>query len=515
MPVDPEYLSLVYPGPMPAFLYGRVSFDPLKRGSSVEDQLEGGQELCDRHGWPVQGVFKDVSISASRYRIKERDEFDRMIDGILARECRIVVAFEASRYYRDLEAYLRLRNACTEAGVLLCYDGQVYDLSKRADRKATARDALEAEDEAESTRERNARTARKRTSAGKPHGPAPYGYRRRYDSDTGELIDQVPDDDQAEVVREVFKRVAAGDSEYAIRVDLNARGVPSPSYRGSPWSEQNLQVMLRNRAYIGERTHFGRTVAQATWKPIVDLALWNAVQDIVNAPTRASTSSREIVHLLSGIARCGPCDQDGVRSLVRTVKHRSGNRAYGCKANESPRRFCVTVSEPLLDAFVVEGLLAWLGSPQLVTAFRADDSGEVTAAAARAKALRQQLDEARELAAKFGPDGVPQLSVASLAAMEAALMPQIAAADSVAVPRELPPVLVPFVDAEDVERVWGELDINQRRSVVRAAVTVRVWKAGSKGARTLRPGRVTLAFAGQPGFVPLLRGKDGVLASVS
>ncbi|MDX2863413.1 hypothetical protein, partial [Streptomyces scabiei] len=81
--------------------------------------------------------------------------------------------------------------------MLLCYNGQVYDLSKSADRKATAQDAVNAEGEADDIRERNLRTTRLNAKRGGAHGPVPDGYKRRYDPDSGDLVDQIPHPDRA------------------------------------------------------------------------------------------------------------------------------------------------------------------------------------------------------------------------------------------------------------------------------------------------------------------------------
>ncbi|MFE5872875.1 recombinase family protein, partial [Streptomyces roseifaciens] len=121
MPIAPEHLHLMYEGPFYAYLYGRNSQDPRKKGSSVKDQLDEGHELCEGNNWPVVDVFRDVGVSASRHARKNRKDFEAMIEGINAGKCRIVVAWEASRYYR----------------------------------KATAQDALQAEDEVEGIRDRN------------------------------------------------------------------------------------------------------------------------------------------------------------------------------------------------------------------------------------------------------------------------------------------------------------------------------------------------------------------------
>lgn len=487
MPIAPEQLGLLYPGPFDAYLYGRASRDPKKRGRSVESQLREGRQLCTDNDWPMVGEFTDVDRSASRYARRGREQFEEMLEGIEKGVPRILVAFEASRYYRDLEAYLRLRNACMAAGVLLCYNGTVYDLSKRVDRKATAQDALQAEDEAEGIRERNLRTVRQNAREGRPHGRLLYGYARRYDPDTGELVEQYPHPERAEIVREVFRRIAAGESSYAIVRDLNSRGVTRPNRR---WAEDHLFGMLRNPAYIGRRVHQGVDVGAAAWPGIVDEETYYAVQAIVRDPARRSTRERAIRHLLSGIVHCGVC-----KALLRVQKNR-GYNSYICS-----RGFCVSMREDKLDAYVEEAVIEWLASKAAVDAFRpASASGDLAAARARLAALTRQLTEAQELASSLGADGLPRLSALSLAALEQQLAPQIERARREAEAVGVPPVLRDLVGAADVDERWQDYTLPQKRMVIQKVVHPSVNRARGIGVRAIEPGRIGLLFAGQPGF---------------
>jgi DNA invertase Pin-like site-specific DNA recombinase len=325
MPVDPAYLHLVYPGEtFNAFLYGRNSHDPTGKGRSVDGQLHEGRDLCERHSFPIVGVFdKDVGRSASRHGKKRRDDFEAMLEGIAARECRIVIAFEASRYYRDLEAYVRLRNACYEANVLLCYNGTVYDLSKREDRKATARDALDAEDEAEGIRDRQVRTQRQLAEQGKPGGRTPFGYKRSYDPETGELVEQVRHPVRAPYVAEMFTRLVAGQTLYGIAQWLNSE--PAARHPGGRlWGVERVGTMLRNPAYNGKRVHQGKIVRDAKWPPISDdedfPETYQRAQAILADPTRLTHRLSRLAHLLTYIPLCGEHEEDGILSAGRRVR---------------------------------------------------------------------------------------------------------------------------------------------------------------------------------------------------
>lgn len=495
MPLAPEYLHLVHRGPFPALLYGRASRDPRKRGRSVGDQLDTGRDLCESYGWPVVEEFKDVDRSASRHARRARDDFEALIAAIEAKKGRIVVAFEASRYYRDIEAYIRLRNACMNAGVFLCYNGQVYDLSKREDRKATAQDAIAAEDEAEGIRDRVLRSTRAQAKKGLPHGRLLYGYARRYDPDTGDLIEQYPHPEQAAIVLEVFERIAAGETEYSILQDLRARGERTP---GVEWGYYHLPNMLRNVGYKGRRLHRGEDFGAATWPALVPEELFDAVQEIIGDEGRKTVRDYSVRHLLSGIARCGECPD---HPHLRVLKSR-GYLAYNCSG-----KFDTQMREEKLDAYVEEAVISWLGSKVAVAAFQSDEQGKrAERARARYRALQRQLDEAREMSTTFKEDGTPRLSLASLAMQEERLVPQIEAAKRESRQMTAPPLVRRLVGSPDVDRIWNEeLTIEQRRTVLRTVVNVRLHRARAKGVRAIQPGRIAMVFVGQSGFRDQLR----------
>lgn len=498
MPIDPEYLHLVRPdlAPFYAFLYGRNSHDPKRKTRSVGDQLSDGRSLCDRHKWPVRREFKDPGISASRHSRKRRDDFEEMLQGIADGECRIVVAWEASRYYRDLEVYVRLRRACLEAGVLLCYNGQLYDLSRREDRKATAMDAVSAEDESDGIRDRNLRTTRRVAAEGRPHGPAPFGYRHVYDEHTGELIERVPDPEKADVVCEMFQWAEEGTPLAAIARTLNGRGLPTRL--GGAWQSRTVLMMLRNRAYIGERVHLGNA-RPGTWEGIVDAERFATVQARLDAQKRGKGQAPSVKHLLSGIAYCSAHEPTTLKKEP-TTRHRA---IYRCYEGD------LSIQADAFQAYVEEGVLTWLSSDKARSAFRRNQPGDkARAARLRLAALQAQLDEARTKAKTLRRDGTGMLlSIDSLGAMEAGLLPQIEKARSEAEEAQVPQMLRNILGKprDDVDRIWEALTLPQQRMILRLCVTIRLHPARAMGVKRIEPGRVTMSFYGEPGFRPVTK----------
>ncbi|BBC35207.1 hypothetical protein SGFS_065010 [Streptomyces graminofaciens] len=507
MPVAPEYLHLVYPGrtPFNALLYGRNSRDPKKKGSSVSDQLSTGRLLCNTHDWNIAHEFKDTGISASRHAKKRRDEFEDLLDAIEEGRGNIVVAFEASRYYRDLEVYVRLRNACLAANVLLCYDNQVYDLSKRGDRKMTAQDAIAAEDEAEGIRDRNVRTVELNAQAGKPHGKIPFGYIRRYDPATGDLIGQFEDPQRGPQVVAAMERFDSGDSLTAV-VEWLQDTPDAARADGVEWTTDLARYMLMNPAYVGQRVHQGSVLRRATWDPLKGLetaegqAMFRRVAKRLTDPERRTQQGNQPKHLLSCIALCGEC---GDHAILTKFNHTNGSAMYSCQS-----RHDTSIKKDALDAYVEEALFGWLADKPKARAALVPDDSDVRAASALAQEqvdqLTAQLEEARGLATQLDENNRPRLSVASLASLEAALQPQIDEARARVERVTGTPVLIQrLLSAPDPEAVWNGTDmepgltLDQRREAVRSIVTVRLFKAA--GSRRVSS-RVQLAWAGEPGF---------------
>ncbi|MFJ3923084.1 recombinase family protein [Streptomyces sp. NPDC090022] len=498
MPIDPEYLHAVHQGPFPAYLYGRASRDPKKKGRSVTAQLKEGRALCAQLGWPIVDEFRDDGVSASRHARVARDDFDAMLKGIRAGKCRIVVAFEASRYYRDLEAYVRLRSACHDAGVLLCYKGQVYDLSKSADRKATAHDAVQAESEAEDIRDRNLRTARQTADAGKPWGQTPEGYKRHYDPDSGYLLEQFEHPVQGPLVRRIWEEAESGKSLRSIARDLNQGG--HLTQRGKPWQISHVQIILRNPTYMGRRKFQGQDFKKGTWPALVTPERFQAVQTILAMEGRAWTTDLTPVHLLSGIGLCGRHPELQATNSEPVLRG-FVNRGYpSVKCSEFSH---VTMNEKRINAYVEEGLMAYLSRDDNRDVFRKINNGghDVAAAQARLQSLERQLEEAHDASVTFDRDGTPALSIAGLSAVERRLAPLIAAAKAAARPQVVPSVLMNLIESDDPEELWEDYDLQQQRAVIRLCVTVRLHAASHKGVRKLEPGRVTLSWYGQPGFM--------------
>lgn len=467
--------------PLRAFTYERVSKNPRKRrGQSVEDQHAENELTCAERGWTIVETFQDPDRSASRHAKRPREGFDAMVEGIRRGDADVIVYWEASRAYRRLDVFVELRNLCEETGALLCYNDQVYDMRNTSDRQHAAQDAVQAETEADKIRDRNLRTTRRQAAKGKPHGRVPYGYRREYDPDTGDLLAQVIQEDQAEIIREAAKRVVAGKALTSIARDLEERGVPTPSGEGK-WTNVTLKRLLLNETYLGRRIHQGRVVGPAEWPAILDESTFDKCWQKLTDPARRTQHDVAAKWLVSGIALAG-CG-----TPARVWRNRIGVMCYTCPAN-----WCSTIPAEKFDLIVTANVLAYVERPDFLDSLAPTPEAESAAARARMEVaeMEAELEDARERASRR------RLSVASLSALEAGLLPRIDELRA-QLRRTGVPQTVQRIAGPSAREVWAEFDLAQRREVLRTVTSLIQFHQVGKGAGgQITPDRFSIRFAG-------------------
>ncbi|MBE7195018.1 MAG: recombinase family protein [Gordonia polyisoprenivorans] len=460
---------------MQAIIYCRVSSDPNQRGKSVDEQERECRGVAAAAGWPVGDVLVDNDRGASRYSRGDRPAYAQLKLTLSPGD--VLITWEASRAQRDLAAYLELRELCAERGVLWSYSGRTYDLSRGDDRFTTGLDALLSEKEVEQTRERVLRAVRANAHAGRPHGKVPFGYRLVRDPDTGESIGRVEHPETGPIFREAFRRVLAGEALYAVCKDFEARGIPAPRPRRdgtpAPWIQVTLRHILESPTYAGLRQHRGVVVGPATWEPLITVEEHQQMLALLKDPARLTHRGSEPRWLLTGIATCGVCGGRIVRRKNR------GCDSYMCHAG-----FCVARKINGVDEYVTETILARL--EHLDPSALSSTDPTVTAALDEARTLRARLDDFVDQAA------AGELTAASLARIEARLLPQIAAAERRGTAGARHPLVAAMV-GPGARSQWESLNVTDRRAVVQSMLTIRILPAVSTF-RRFDPTRVTLEW---------------------
>lgn len=252
--------------------YSRVSTETqAEKGYGLAEQEAAIRKYASDNGLTVEAVFTDAGISGN---IKDTEEHEAIhkragLMELLAvlRQGDTVIVRDTSRLWRSDMAKALIRRELMKRGArVVSLAHPDYDLYKTSkDPSAYLTNAIM---EALDVYERMSialKLARGRTvkavGGDKPAGVCPFGYRYTADKKSVE-VDPV----EADAVRFMFSEGQKGKSLRSIADALNAQGIHTR--RGCEWGSGNVQVILRNRFYIGELSHQGKPI-KGKHSPIV------------------------------------------------------------------------------------------------------------------------------------------------------------------------------------------------------------------------------------------------------
>lgn len=357
---------------MRAALYARYSTDKQSE-SSIEDQLRAAHARVERECWTVVATHADEGISGST-PVAMRKGGRALLADALAKRFDVLIVESLDRISRDIGEAESVIKRLEHRSIRILGMSDGYDTEAKGRKVLRVTRGLFNELYIDDLREKTHRGLEGRFERGLSAGGRSYGYTTE-STLYGKAM--VIHQDEAPIVREIFRKFAEGHSCRSIVRELNARGVPSA--RGSTWTVSALQGsskmlggMLNNPIYIGTvvwnkrkwtkdpDTGARRCIArpEAEWLTrhdpalrIVDQGLWQEVMDRVRrGPARGMTTGKGAVakSLLSGILMCSVCRG----AIVAINKERYGCGTYkdrGPTVCENKR----TVLRELLDSRLI------------------------------------------------------------------------------------------------------------------------------------------------------------------
>lgn len=303
----------------------------------------------------------------------------------------------------------------------------------------------------------------------------PTGYRRLPDG-------RLEPSGDAELVRELFRRRAAGEGWRALATVLTRAGIETP-YGNREWTAGTARHLVRNRVYLGE-ARSGAYVMENAHTALVSEHEWHAAQTARGLPSARTGDPA----LLSGLIRCSGC-----RYLVKvdSTRDRDGSKLamYRCRVTHAAGR-CehpVSILGRVIEPIVEERFLEALRSGELA-AEASVTNRDLTGALADLEAANA------DLAAYIATDA---LAIAGPEAFEHGLGVRRQRVDGLGLQvNELRARVVSIgrLTAGDVVEAWPGLDDGDRRELLAAMLEcVVVWphRSGS-----LPAARVTLIWRG-------------------
>ena len=316
-------------------IYARYS-SHAQRDVSIEQQIRACKSFAERHGINVVKIYEDRALTGTN---DKRPGFQQMIRDAKDGGWNYVIVYTLDRFARDrydsavykrqlknhgVKVLSAMENISDDpTGVLMesMLEGLAEYYSKELSRKV------------QRGHEDNARKCL-------VNGALPLGYVKGPDG-RYQICEA-----EAEIVREVFRRVKNGQRLCEIITDLNARGITTK--KGKPWSRSSFNQILINERYTGIYIYRDIRI-QGGIPQIISREIFDAVQCILhlkpnarrdysgNVPQKRRRDNG--IYLLTGKLFCGHCKSPmiGVSGTSHTT---TPHFYYTCKGRRSDHGSC-------------------------------------------------------------------------------------------------------------------------------------------------------------------------------
>lgn len=225
-----------------ALINARYSTDN-QNPDSIEVQVSKCREWCLARNIPILGVFADEAVSGMK---DSREQYENMMSQLRSGIGDTVVMYDQSRMFRKMTAWFAFRDELAAMGVTVISITQPMigkDLRDPTNFIAEGSMALFNQVWALQTRQKVMEKMRFMARTGQHTGGRPaLGYK---------VVDGrlAICEEEAEIVRRIFREYASGKSYAAIIAGLNRDGLKTK--HGNAFGSNSLHDLLHNEKYIG------------------------------------------------------------------------------------------------------------------------------------------------------------------------------------------------------------------------------------------------------------------------
>ena len=226
--------------------YARVSTDSEEQQTSYEAQVDYYQTLIqNREDWDFVSVYTDAGISGTS--IKHRGGFNSMIQDALAGNIDLIVTKSVSRFARNTVDSLTTIRQLKAKGIECYFEKEnIWTFDGKGELLITIMSSL-AQEESRSISENVKWGHRKRFADGKVTVP----FKRFLGYDKGENGNLVINEEEAVIIRMIYRNFLEGLTPHKIASILTAKGILSPGGK-EKWNPNAVRSILSNEKYKGD-----------------------------------------------------------------------------------------------------------------------------------------------------------------------------------------------------------------------------------------------------------------------
>ena len=298
--------------------YARVSTDNEEQLGSYEAQMAYYTQFIREHeGWVFAGLYSDEGITGTS--IRRRKGFQKMIIDALNGEFDLIVTKSISRFARNTVDSISTMRQLKAKGVEIFFEKDgLWTFDPAAELTISILSSI-AQEESRNLSQNVTWGQRARFADGKVTMP----FKRFLGYDRGEDGSPVVNEEQAEVVRRIYRMFVDGRTVSGIARTLTTEGVPTPAGR-RVWQPRVVKSILTNEKYKGDAL-LGKTFCtdyltkkmkknegevpqyyvQGSHSPIISVKLFDHVQEeLKRRKERGNIPSNSC---FSGRIVCGDC----------------------------------------------------------------------------------------------------------------------------------------------------------------------------------------------------------------
>ena len=356
-------------------LYCRLSVDDIKdkdkekdktkdsESNSITNQKQILSDYAKKHGYKNTMFFVDDGISGTTF---DRPDFQRMERMIETGEIGTVIVKDLSRFGREhilFDHYTQVLYPSLGVNFISIQEN-VETISGKGTEMMPFHNLFN-EWYASQTSKKIRQVWQSKSDNGERVSPTvPYGYKKDTENPKQWLIDEP----SAKVVRYIYQLAleGLGTTKIARRLEKEKILTPTAYYHSigrktrNPltteyaWAEMSIEHILANMQYTGCTVNFKTTtvsykvhkkmyndtedwvIIPNTQEPIIDMDIWERVQEIKKHRRRYTATGRESI--FSGLVYCGDCGSKLYFCAAKSVKEHQ--EFFRCSAYKENRGSC-------------------------------------------------------------------------------------------------------------------------------------------------------------------------------
>jgi len=293
--------------------YARTTWEEQVKGGfpGIEEQERELREFAERTGLALDKVHTDSGLSPTQGTcaglINILDSMEDVWEAVIVTAaCRLrsvsAVSFDPIQELKDNGKRVLVADEVTAKALA--------PIIKKLKSKQAAKAKAHKTDQAARRREIAERLLKGREAGAKAgkhqSGPAPFGYRRDYSKRNSEGVMLVPETEEAEVVKLIFREYLRLRSMKRLIKLLDDQGLRTR--RGKRWSRAGVSWILKNDTYVG-RVHFGDIHVKGRHESIVAPILFNKVQKLIRANNKRNRKGKPAEKSAGGDAEAAAPDK--------------------------------------------------------------------------------------------------------------------------------------------------------------------------------------------------------------